>query len=386
PAREDHYRLEVENVLRTSEDSPVASPRWEQPSATAPPKVVDTRLLDALAHYESLLQADPSLVVAWRTKAEILNRLGRPEEAHVCLDRADRLDQPEGRALRSAVEGLRTSGLRTLAPAGAGRVNGTKGGRTNGLRGRTNGLTNGLGRTNGLRNRLGRTNGLTNGLGRTNGLTNGLGRTNGLTNGLGRTNGLTNGFGLRPAGFHSSGLRGMTHNAGWKLYLIPLITVALLLIPLFFVPEYNGPAYPIRIDGQFNDWASVSTEAMGAGSVLNPNVDVVRFGVVNNLGRFAFYVEVAGSAFLGGGPSLGTMDAVRIFVDIDGSAATGYRIDGLGADRMIDVSGYGGAVLSSTLWEFDSNRDPRDWNGWIKGTSTPAAATGSRIEAEAEWL
>src|SRR5438876_7722669 len=53
---------------------------------------------------------------------------------------------------------------------------------------------------------------------------------------------------------------------------------------------------------------------------------------------------------------------------------------------MIEISGYNGAVLSSTLWEFDSNRNPRDWNGWIKGTATPAAVGGSRIEAEAEWL
>src|SRR3989449_1450877 len=80
------------------------------------------------------------------------------------------------------------------------------------------------------------------------------------------------------------------------------------------------------------------------------------------------------------------MDTVRIFVDIDASAATGYRIDGLGADRMIEISGHGGTVLSSTLWEVDSNRDQRDWNGWIKGTATQAAASGSQIEAEAEWL
>src|SRR5213080_5372221 len=129
----------------------------------------------------------------------------------------------------------RTNGLR-------GRTNGlTNGlGRTNGLTnglGRTNGLTNGLGRTNGLTNGLGRTNGLTNGLGRTNGLTNGLGRTNGLTNGLGRTNGLTNGLGgHRPIDFHAVGVRGAMRNAGWKLYLIPLVAVALLLLPLFFVP------------------------------------------------------------------------------------------------------------------------------------------------------
>src|SRR6266508_1901560 len=156
-------------------------------------------------------------------------------------------------------------------------------------------MTNGSkGRTNGLR---GRTNGLTNGLGRTNGLTNGLGRTNGLTNGLGRTNGLTNGLGgVRPAGFHSSGVRGMMRNAGWKLYLIPLVSVALLLMPLFFVPEYAGPAYPIRIDGVFDDWTPFSRLDTTSGSVSNTNVDIVRFGVVDNLGPFAFYVQVRGIA------------------------------------------------------------------------------------------
>src|SRR5438309_867644 len=254
----------------------------------------------------------------------------------------------------------------------AGKTNGLKG-RTNGLRGRTNGLTNGLGRTNGL----------TNGVGRTNGLTNGLGHSNGLTNGLGRTNGLAAG---RATGFRSASLRGMMRTAGWKLYVIPLVVVLLLLMPLFFVAPYNGPQSPIQIDGQFNDWAGVATEAMASGGVLNPNVDIVRFGVVPNLGPIAFFVEVAGSALTGGGPSPGTMDTVRIFIDIDGSASTGYRIDGLGADRMIEVSGYAGRVQSSTLWEFDANRNQRAWNGWIKGTATPAAASGSRIEAEAQWL
>src|SRR5438094_210001 len=198
---------------------------------------------------------------------------------------------------RGLTNGLRLG--RRGAPK-AGRTNGLRG-RTNGLRGRTNGLTNGLGRTNGLTNGLGRTNGLTNGLGRTNGLTNGLGRTNGLTNGLGRTNGLTNGLGrtngltnglggFRSSGFRPAGVRRMMQNAGWKLYLIPLVSAALLLAPLFFVPDYRGPAYPIQIDGQFGDWASQSTEAMGPGAALNPNIDVVRFGMVNNLGPYAFFV------------------------------------------------------------------------------------------------
>src|SRR3989442_14328985 len=106
----------------------------------------------------------------------------------------------------------------------------------------------------------------------------------------------------------------------------------MLLMPLFFVPLYSAPAYPIQIDGQFNDWASVATEAMAGGGVLNPNVDVVRFGVTPNLGPFAFYVEVAGSALAGGGPPPGTIDTVLYFVVIDVSSATGDRFNGLCAE------------------------------------------------------
>src|SRR5207247_10250662 len=120
--------------------------------------------------------------------------------------------------------------------------------------------------------------------------------------------------------------------------VIPLVVVLALLLPLSSVAPYNRAHAPIQIDGQFNDWARVATEAMASGGVLNPNVDIVRFGVVPNLGPIAFFVEVAGSALMGGGPSPGTMDTVRIFIDTDGSASTGYRIDGLGADRHIEVS------------------------------------------------
>src|SRR5207245_2695280 len=83
--------------------------------------------------------------------------------------------------------------------------------------------------------------------------------------------------------------------------------------PPLYPGAEHGRASPIRIDGRFNGWASVATEAMARGSGLNPNIDVVRFGVVDNLGPFAFYVEVAGTALQGGGPSPGTMDSMRIF-------------------------------------------------------------------------
>jgi len=300
-----------------------------------------------------------------------------------------------------ARQGFTNGSVRARRPATrpAGMTNGLRGrtnGLTNGLRGRTNGLTNGLrGRTNGLTNGLGRTNGLTNGLrGRTNGLTNGLGHTNGMTNGLtnglvslrrGMTNGLTNGNGFTN-GLGSPRFHREVRLNRWKLYVIPIVAMALLLVPLFTPPEYANRQYPIQIDGAFADWTPSNIVDVSPNAQMNPNIDIVRFGIADNLDYLAFYVEVAGTVLQGGGPSPGTMDAVRIFVDTDNSSGTGYRIDGIGADRMIEISGYGGVLGASELWEFDANRNPNDWSGWIKGTGTPAAVSGSRIETEAEWI
>src|SRR3989454_3190590 len=294
--------------------------------------------------------------------------------------------------------GLARESLRGAAGRTNGLTNGLKGrtnGLTNGLKGRTNGLTNGLkGRSNGLTNGLrGRTNGLTNGLkGRTNGLTNGLqaaGRTNGLTNGLaalrrGMTNGLTNGNGftngLGAARYHRE-----VAMARWKLYVIPLLSVALLLLPLLGPANPAGPMYPITIDGSVGDWKPAAIAAQTSRTGLNPNVDIVRFGVADNVDYLAFFAEVNGTA-LQGGDSPPTMDTFRFFIDTDRDASTGYRVGGLGAGRLVEVSGWHGTVNASSLSEWDTNRIPSDWRGWIKAASVTAAVSGGRLEAQVDWL
>src|SRR5947207_9448039 len=117
PAREEQYRLDVQNILRSKEDASVIAPQWKQPAPTAAPKVVDTHLIEALEHYDSLLRADPSLVVAWRTKAEILERLERPEEARAAGEEADRRERDD-RFVRAAVTGLQSNGLANPGPTG----------------------------------------------------------------------------------------------------------------------------------------------------------------------------------------------------------------------------------------------------------------------------
>ncbi len=320
------------------------------------------------------------------------------EDAEEAPSRAPPPPKPKPEIARRGL----TNGLARESPRGIGRtnglVNGTRG-RTNGLvngtRGRTNGLVNGTaGRTNGLVNGTrGRTNGLVNGTrGRTNGLVNGTrGRTNGVTNGLvnglrslrsGMTNGLTNGSGFTN-GLGAARFSQETKFRRWKLYMIPTVLVGLLLVPLLGFPSTSS-IHPISIDGQFGDWTGISLVLQGAQAGVPANIDLVEFGVADNADFLAFYARVNGSALSGGGAPL-IVDTVRAFLDLDRNASTGYIVAGHGADRLIEVTGAGGRVETAHLSEWDSNRNPRDWNGWFKEASLSAAVAGPRVEVEVAW-
>jgi len=244
--------------------------------------------------------------------------------------------------------GLTNGGLGKKSERGTGRTNGLASATRGWPRGATNGLASGLSST-----RSGMTNGLTNG--------------SGFTNGLG-----------------SARYRQEAVVRRWKIYLIPLLVAVLLVVPLLVSDSPGGP-YPIKIDGEFSDWTGVPLLSASAVPAVPPNIDLVRFGVTDNVDFLAFYFEVAGTALEGGG-SPPIMDTFRAFLDVDRNPDTGYGIAGLGADRLVEVSGSGGTVRSSALWEWDTGRDRLDWNGWIRSVWIDAAAGGSRVEANVDWL
>ena len=318
--------------------------------------------------------------------------------------------------LRGRTNGL-TNGLRGRTNGLRGRTNGlTNGlrgrtnGRTNGLRGRTNGLTNGMrGRTNGLTNGLrGRTNGLTNGMrGRTNGLVNGVrqgmgkvngltiqgrveGVTNGLVNGLrdlrsGITNGLTNGNGFTN-GLGSNRFRRQAKFYRWKLYIVPFMAVVLLMIPVLIPGSIRTTSYVIEIDGSFGDWSSQRVISLRTDSGVSPNVRINRAGVVDNLDYLAFYVEVEGSMLQGGPDPQRLMDAVRIFLDTDGDASTGYLVKGLGAEFMVEIWGWGGTSQLAKLSSYALGASSQDnWGSWEQAAGLYAAVSANRLETEVPW-
>ena len=309
--------------------------------------------------------------------------------------------------LRGHTNGL-TNGLRGRTN---GLVNGLRGrtnGLTNGVRGRTNGLVNGTrGRTNGLVNGLrGRVNGLTNGLvngnrGRTNGLVNGTrGRTNGLVNGTrGRTNGVTNGLtnGLRSAKLGitngltngmglTNGLGSVRHGrdrrfAWWKVYLVPLIAITLLAVPFFTPPNAPPGLYGVTVDGSLGDWAGLSASILPHTRAAVPSsTDVIETGIVEDQESLALYIRVSGSLALAGDVALQGPDTLRVYLDTDRDPATGYRVEGTGADLLVEVVGFGGSLRSATLLRHRTPANWYDWNEWEGAGAVPAAVRADVVE------
>ena len=254
----------------------------------------------------------------------------------------------------------RANGVRAPRP---GRVNGVAPGRVNGTapKGRTNGLAS-AGRTNGLQAGPGRTNGLVNGLARAR-----SGMTNGLTNGSGFTNGLGG-----PRARHEA------HRTRWKPLFVPLFAVLLLAVP-FLVTDPGSPAR-FSADGSFGDWEGVPPYTQDPAPGTNPAVALTAYRLAVDVDQFALRATVAGAWFA----DPDAVHALSAFADTDRDPATGYRVQGWGADLLVSVEGSGGEVLGATVREF-SGADPHNWSAWTSIGAASAAVSGSELEVVAPW-
>ena len=375
PSKEETYRLEVLDILQEKGDMSFLPPRWRQPAATSAPPVVEPKLLEALRHYDRLLEADPNLDVAWRTKGEILERIGRSPEAKVAFARAESLERRKGETVRLGVEGLRTRlDVGALGPAPI-RKNGRNGGAG---RGRTNGRVNGMGpgRVNGL------TNGAVNGMRQAHGATNGLsgwmggeGRTNGLVNGNGFTNGRRGRYTPRPLPAQPHWARSLAGIAA----VVALLVLVPILGSLFAPPP--APSSAIQINGSFGDWATYSAYVNAPpASLANPDINLLEIKVTADASNLYVYAKVQGILFLA--PWTNGTESLLVFVDEDNNSATGYPVGGLGADALAVVTGWDGKLQETSRYVFNETGLPssNDFRRFVPSGSVLAAAAGQQIE------
>ncbi|MEM3493283.1 MAG: hypothetical protein QXD15_02880, partial [Thermoplasmata archaeon] len=118
------------------------------------------------------------------------------------------------------------------------------------------------------------------------------------------------------------------------------------------------------IDGNVDDWQGIP-RYIDEEFILNPDINISEYSLYYENEKVYFYAKVSGSLFSGASNGY---DTLLIFVDADGDSNSGYRIENLGADARIEVSGYDGEIRSASVSKFiegtHSTKPELNYSAW----------------------
>ncbi len=217
--------------------------------------------------------------------------------------------------------------------------------------------------------------GFINGRGAVNGtgFVNGTGLVNGtgMTNGKGMINGTSDDTGP-PSG------RGRRYSTLTRWPFLAVLVAVLIIIPTFIYFAYSTQSGPFEVDGDFSEWSDVQTFDMRIDTPSAPTIDVDRWAARSDSNDMYIYIRAKGSLM-----STNVVDSFYVFIDSDGSVSSGYTVGSLGADYMMELTGWNNSVQSTSVMVFDPDDDSRDWNSWARIGSLSYTLDGSEIEAKA---
>ena len=216
------------------------------------------------------------------------------------------------------------------------------------------------GRTNGTR---GRANGLVNGMGRTNGLVNGVGRTNGLVTGIGYVNGVR----LR---LNTHGVIASSDVRRTVVFIASAIVV--MLLAGFFLGVQEPPGSLFAVDADFSEWTSVA-KYVDPTEGIPGHVDLVAYAFHEEPGRLFVYGRTRSPMFPGN-------DTSSLYLLIDDPALSGYVVEGFDADYVAEAWGWGGQMRESVLREWTGDPDRDNATSLRSRGSFPAASAGTEFE------
>ncbi|MCX8174231.1 MAG: hypothetical protein N3F63_06485, partial [Thermoplasmata archaeon] len=162
------------------------------------------------------------------------------------------------------------------------------------------------------------------------------------------------------------------------------VVVILIFSSLFVIWYALQPQGRIKIDGNIDDWEGIVKYA-DTETAQNPDINLNEYSVYYENDRVYFYGRVSGSLFNGANDGY---DALVIFVDADGNPNTGYKIENLGADAKIEVTGYGGEIRSASVSRFIeqsvSARPELNYSAWENTGEVRAEKTDRIVEGYAK--
>ena len=133
----------------------------------------------------------------------------------------------------------------------------------------------------------------------------------------------------------------------------------------------------ITIDGETGDWYGISQTEQEQNNVDSANIDIVSTSAITDSIYLSLLTTTSEPIF-----ASSEGKTIRILIDSDNSADTGYSMPGVGADQMIEMYGKGQTVLSSVLYSFNDNRESNDWNGFFALSSINSRTKGLNTETQ----
>ncbi|UCE92364.1 MAG: hypothetical protein JSV90_04305 [Methanobacteriota archaeon] len=222
--------------------------------------------------------------------------------------------------------------------------------------------------------------GLSNGAG----IINGKGQVNGrhFINGVGAVNGRdrVNGTGFingKESVGRLSGRRRVMLMAKMRWQFLAVLVAILITVPAFIYLSHQRSQSPYAVDGDFTDWERSMTFAVMIES-SDPATNVVEWSIGSHNTDLYVYARTEQNLMADG-----EAERLVLFIDADGSEESGYRVADIGADYMLDILGWDGAVMSSIASEFrlDQDGDHLNWNSWHVIGSVASYVVAAEIEA-----
>ena len=140
----------------------------------------------------------------------------------------------------------------------------------------------------------------------------------------------------------------------------------------------------VSIDGKFGDWKNEVFYDDSDDQIVNKSINIDSYGINNDKTKLSFYIKVEDTILRDYGTQKDG-DTIQIFVDLDQNVETGYIINGIGADSMIEIYGRSNEILSSMYYKFDNSRANNDWNAWEVMFEVEAICDGTELETQL-WL
>jgi hypothetical protein len=196
-------------------------------------------------------------------------------------------------------------------------------------------------------------------------------------NGLEHKTGLVNGNSFIN-GFRMPGARRRMpiskRNSSLRLAIVLAMVAIVIIAPFLLI--FSIPESTIKIDGYFFDWERAGYfQEMKATAASD--VDIREYSTVVDQDIVYGYISTADNMF---SRDNGEPSALYGFFDMDNDPSTGYIIDGIGADKMVEITGWNGTMKSATASDFMVGFDRADFCGFALRMSINAIPANNRIE------